>query len=57
MCDECEYAEDCFGPKDCVFDEDGNLKEAEEEEEECTDPIEEVLRNILEQEAERMRNK
>ena len=29
MCDECEYAEDCFGEEDCVYDEDGNLKEAE----------------------------
>lgn len=57
MCDECEYAEDCFGPKDCVFDENGNLKGEKVEEEECTDPIEEALRNILEQEAERMRNK
>lgn len=55
MCDECEYAEDCFGPENCVYNEDGELKEAEEEE--CTDPIEETLRDILEQEAERMRNK
>ena len=55
MCDECEYAEDCYGPEDCVYDEDCNLKEAEEEE--CADPIEEALRNILDQEAERMRNK
>ena len=48
MCDECEYAEDCFGEEDCVFDKDGNLKEAEEKE--YTDPIEEALRNILEKE-------
>lgn len=57
MCDECEYAEDCYGPEDCVFDENGNLKGEKVEEEERTDPIEEALRNILEQEAERMRNK
>lgn len=25
MCDECEYAEDCFRPKDYVFDEIGTL--------------------------------
>ena len=56
MCDECEYAEDCFGEEDCVFDEEGNLKEAEEEEE-CTDPIEEALRDILDKEEERFNNK
>lgn len=53
MCDECKYAEDCFGPGDCVYDEDAELKE----EEECADPIEEALRDILDKEAERMRNK
>ena len=59
MCDECEYAEDCFGPEDCVFDEEGNLKEAEgeeeEEEEDCTDPIADALRNILNEQEERFR--
>lgn len=57
MCDECEYAEDCFGEADCVFDEEGNLKEAEDEEEEkdCTDPIADALRNILNEQEERFR--
>lgn len=55
MCDECECAEDCFGPEDCIYDENGNLKEGEEEE--CTDSIEEALRNILNRESEIMRNK
>lgn len=55
MCDECEYAEDCFGEDDCVFDEEGNLKETEEEEEECTDPIADALRNILNEQEDRFR--
>lgn len=53
MCDECEYAEDCFREEDCVYDDDCNLKE----EEECTDSIEEALRDILNKESERMKNK
>lgn len=46
MCDECEYSEGCFCEADCVYVRDGELKEAEEEE--CTNPIEEALRIILE---------
>lgn len=53
MCDECKYAEDCFGEKDYVFDENCNLKEDKD----GTDLIEEALRNILEKEAWRMKNK
>lgn len=58
MCDECEYVEDCFGEENCVYDEEGNLKEAEEDEEEekdCTDPIADALRNILNEQEERFR--
>lgn len=61
MCDECEYAEDCFEEENCVFDEEGNLKEAEDEDEEeeeekdCTDPIADALRNILNEQEERFR--